>query len=125
MNTKEYLSKIVPTVKDLLSVQGNDKESEILQLGNIIYNVEGDPYGNEFNYLIIEVQTDKYVALKKQYGEIEDLEKLLSSAFCEATKGEQPINGVTVRPNSNVQATLNPAPIKVGAMDILECSLVI
>lgn len=44
--------------------------------------------------------------LKKQYGNIEDLEKLLYSAFCEATKGEQPINGVTVRPNSNVQATL-------------------
>lgn len=106
MEIKEYLSKIVPTVKDLLSVQGNDKESEILQIGNIIYNVEGDPYGNEYNYLIIEVQTDKYVALKKQYGNIEDLEKLLYFAFCEATKGEQQINGVTVRPNSNVQATL-------------------
>ncbi len=86
MEIKEYLSKIVPTVKDLLSVQGNEKESEILQIGNIIYDVESDPYGNEYNYLIIEVQTDKYVA-KKQYGNIEDLEKLLYSAFCEATKG--------------------------------------
>lgn len=106
METKEYLSKIVPTVKDLLSVQGKDKESEILQIGNIIYNVESDPYGNEYYYLIIEVQTDKYVAFKKQYGKIENLEKLLYTAFCESTKGDQPINGVTIRPNSNVQATL-------------------
>lgn len=87
MEAKEYLSKIVPTVKDLLSVQGNDKESEILQIGNIIYNVESDPYGNEYYCLIIEVQTDKYVAFKKQYGKIENLEKVLYTAFCESTKG--------------------------------------
>lgn len=35
MDTKEYLSKIVPTVKDLLLAQGYEKESEILQIGNI------------------------------------------------------------------------------------------
>ena len=35
MNTKEYLSKILPTVKDLLSLQGYKQESELLQINNI------------------------------------------------------------------------------------------
>lgn len=106
MVTKEYLAKIVPTVKDLLSAQGNEKESEILQMANIVIDNYSDSYIDEYVTLIIEVQTDKYVALKTQYRNIEDLEGVLYNAFCEATKGGQTINRITVRPNSNVQATL-------------------
>lgn len=46
MNTKEYLSKILPTVKDLLSWQGHKQESEILQINNITYEEDYDVYGN-------------------------------------------------------------------------------
>ena len=35
MNTKEYLSHIAPTVKDLLLSQGYKRESEILQISNM------------------------------------------------------------------------------------------
>lgn len=67
MDTKEYLSKIVPTVKDLLLAQGYEKESEILQIGNITYNENKDTFGNVYCSIVIDVQTDKYVELKKRY----------------------------------------------------------
>ena len=35
MNTKEYLTSILPTVKDLLLCQGHKQETEILVLGNM------------------------------------------------------------------------------------------
>ena len=107
MDTKEYLSKIVPTVKDLLLAQGYEKESEILQIGNITYNENEDTFGNVYCSIVIEVQTDKYVELKKRYKKIEDLESLLSTSFNEVTKGgQQQFYGLAVCPNSNVQATL-------------------
>lgn len=106
METKEYLATLVPTVKDLLYAQGNEAESEILQIGNIIIDEDYDSFGNEMDSLIIEIQTDKYVALKKHYKKIEDLENLLYYAFNEATKGGQSFHGLTIRPNSNAQATL-------------------
>ena len=61
MNTKEYLSKILPTVKDLLLCQGHKQESEILLLGNMTYEEDDDGYGNDYDLVIIDVQTDKYV----------------------------------------------------------------
>ena len=65
MNTKEYLSRIVPTVKDLLLSQGYKRESEILQISNMAYEEEYDGYGNDYDLIIIDVQTDKYVTLHK------------------------------------------------------------
>ena len=106
MKIKEYLSKIVPTVKDLLLAQGYENESEILQIGNITYTEDEDTFGNVYYSIVIEVQTDKYVALKKLYRNVEDLEIFLYNTFCEVTKGGETFNGLKVRPNSNVQATL-------------------
>lgn len=103
MNTKEYLSKILPTVKDLLSCQGHKQESEILQINNITYEKDYDVYGNDYDSVIIDVQTEKYVSLQK---DIKEIENIILSAFKEATKGGRTPNGVTIRPNSNVQATL-------------------
>ena len=65
MDTKEYLSNILPTVKDLLLNQGYKQENEILLLSNIIYNEDYDNYGNDSDSIIIDVQTDKYISLKK------------------------------------------------------------
>ena len=105
MNTKEYLSQVLPTVKDLLLGQHHKIESEILQLNNIVYEEGYDMYGNDYDTLIIYVQTDKYLSLKSN-NSIEDIEKLIQSSFNEATKGGRFINGVTLCPNSNVQSTL-------------------
>lgn len=105
MDTKEYLSNILPTVKDLLLNQGYKQENEILLLSNIIYNEDYDNYGNDSDSIIIDVQTDKYISLKK-YKSINEVEYIILSAFNEATKGGRMPNNVTIRPNSNVQATL-------------------
>lgn len=105
MNTKEYLSCILPTVKDLLLCQGHKQESEILVLGNITYEETYDGYGNDYDLVIIDVQTEKYVSLQK-YKSINEIENVILSAFSEATKGGRTPNGITIRPNSNVQATL-------------------
>lgn len=103
MNTKEYLSSILPTVKDLLLCQGHKQESEILVLGNITYDETYDGYGNDYDLVLIDVQTEKYVSLKKN---IKEIENIILSAFSEATKGGRTPNEVTIKPNSNVQATL-------------------
>ena len=105
MNTKEYLSQVLPTVKDLLLGQHHKIESEILQLNNIVYEKGYDMYGNDYDTLIIYVQTDKYLSLKSN-NSIENIEKLIQSSFNEATKGGRFIDGVTLCPNSNVQSTL-------------------
>lgn len=86
MDTKEYLSNILPTVKDLLLNQGYKQENEILLLSNIIYNEDYDNYGNDSDSIIIDVQTDKYISLKK-YKSINEVEYIILSAFNEATKG--------------------------------------
>lgn len=113
MNTKEYLSNILPTVKDLLLCQGHKQESEILLLSNMTYEEDYDGYGNDYDLIIIEVQTDKYVSLQK-YKSINDVENIILSAFNEATKGGRVPNGVTIRPNSNVQSTLFDSGIYQG-----------
>lgn len=105
MNTKEYLTSILPTVKDLLLCQGHKQETEILVLGNMTYNEDYDGYGNDYDLVIIDVQTDKYVSLQK-YKAINEIENVILSAFVEATKGGRAPKGITIRPNSNVQATL-------------------
>lgn len=105
MRMKEYLLRIVPTVKDLLQSQGCKEESEILQLNNITIEKSYDSFGNDYDIVVIEVQTDKYIALKK-FKPIDKVEKLILSAFQEATKGGNTPAEVTIRPNSNIQATL-------------------
>lgn len=105
MDTKEYLSRIVPTVKDLLDGKGFKQENEILQTGNISYTEDYDGYGNDCDKIVIDVQTDKYLALQK-VKTIEEVEKNIWLTFKEVTKGERYIETVTIRPNSNVQATL-------------------
>lgn len=80
MNTKEYLSKILPTVKDLLLCQGHKQESEILLLGNMTYEEDVDGYGNDYDLVIIDVQTDKYVSLQKNKA-INEIENVILSAF--------------------------------------------
>lgn len=113
MNTKEYLSHIVPTVKDLLLSQGYKRENEILQISNMTYEEGYDGYGNDSDLIIIDVQTDKYVTLQK-YKSINDVENVILSAFHEATKGGRMPNSVTVRPNSNVQSTLFESGVYQG-----------
>lgn len=105
MRMKEYLLRIVPTVKDLLQSQGCKEESEILHLDNITIEKSYDSFGNDYDIVVIEVQTDKYIALKK-FKPIDKVEKLILSAFQEATKGGNTPAEVTIRPNSNIQATL-------------------
>lgn len=105
MDTKDFLLDIVPTVKDLLLIQGYKQECEVLQLNNMFLVEEEDSFGHECYLVIVDVQTDKYISLR-QYKPIEEVEKIILSAFDEATKGGQMIYKVTVRPNSNVQATL-------------------
>lgn len=105
MRMKEYLLRIVPTVKDLLQSQGCKEESEILHLNNITIEKSYDSFGNDYDIVVIEVQTDKYIALKK-FKPIDKVEKLILSAFQEATKGGNTPAEVTIRPNSNIQATL-------------------
>lgn len=105
MRMKEYSLRIVPTVKDLLQSQGCKEESEILQLNNITIEKSYDSFGNDYDIVVIEVQTDKYIALKK-FKPIDKVEKLIISAFQEATKGGNTPAEVTIRPNSNIQATL-------------------
>lgn len=106
MDLKQYLEDILPTVKDLLSLQGKKAESELLNLSNMEYIENYDDFGNDFDEVIINIQTEKYVALKKQYKEIEELERVICNAFLDATKGKRTPNSITIRPNSNVQATL-------------------
>lgn len=113
MDTKEYLSSILPTVKDLLLCQGHKQESEILLLGNMTYEEDDDGYGNEYDLVIIDVQTDKYVSLQN-YKAINEIENVILSAFSEATKGGRTPNSVTIRPNSNVQSTLFESGIYQG-----------
>lgn len=105
MNTKEYLSRILPTIKDLLLCQGHKTESEILSLNSVTYEEDYSDYENDYDSVIIDVQTDKYVSFQKSQT-IEEIENIILSAFKEATKGERWLHSVTVRPNSNVQATL-------------------
>lgn len=105
MRMKEYLLRIVPTVKDLLQSQGCKEESEILQLNNITIEKSYDSFGNDYDIVVIEVQTDKYIALKK-FKPIDKVEKLILSAFQEATKGGNTPAEVTIQPNSNIRATL-------------------
>lgn len=113
MDTKEYLSSILPTVKDLLLCQGHKQESEILQISNMTYEEDYDGYGHDYDLVIIEVQTDKYVSLQN-YKAINEIENVILSAFSEATKGGRTPNSVTIRPNSNIQATLFESGIYQG-----------
>ena len=105
MDANVFLSDIVPTVKDLLLIQGNKQECEVLQLSNMFLVEDEDSFGHECYFVVVDVQTDKYISLR-QYKPIEDVENVILSAFDEATKGGQMIYKVTVRPNSKVQATL-------------------
>lgn len=105
MDAKGFLSDMVPTVKDLLLIQGFRQECEVLQLSNMFLVEDEDSFGHECYFVVIDVQTDKYISLR-QYKPIEDVENVILSAFDEATKGGQMIYKVTVRPNSKVQATL-------------------
>ena len=105
MSTKEYLSKTVPTVKELLESQGYKQESEALQIDNVIFDEGYDGYGDPGVSIIIEVKTRVYVSLKKRRS-IEESETIIRNAFSEATKGNHYISAVTIRPNSNVQTTL-------------------
>lgn len=105
MDTKKYLSNILPTVKDLLLSQGHKQESEVLLSSNMIYEENYDDFGNNYDSIIIDVQTEKYVSLKK-YKSINEVENIILSAFNEATKGGRTLNNITIRPNSNVQVTL-------------------
>lgn len=106
MNLKKYLEDILPTVKDLLSLQGKKAECELLKLSNMDYIENYDSFGNGFDEVVINLQTDKYVTLKNKYKKIEELERVIYNAFEEATKGERTPNSITIRPNSNIQATL-------------------
>lgn len=105
MDAKGFLSDIVPTVKELLLIQGFRQECEVLQLSNMFLVEDEDSFGHECYFVVVDVQTDKYISLR-QYKPIEDVENVILSAFDEATKGGQMIYKVTVRPNSKVQATL-------------------
>ena len=77
------------------------------------YEEDDDGYGNEYDLVIIDVQTDKYVSLQN-YKAINEIENVILSAFSEATKGGRTPNSVTIRPNSNVQATLFESGIYQG-----------
>lgn len=79
--------------------------NDILQISNMTYEEDYDGYGNDYDLIIIDVQTDKYVTLHK-YKSVNEVENIILSAFREATKGGRMPNSVMVRPNSNVQATL-------------------
>lgn len=50
MNIKDFLSDIVPTVKDLLLSQSCKQESEILQLNNITIEKSYDSFGNDYDH---------------------------------------------------------------------------
>lgn len=56
MNTKEYLSRILPTVKDLLLCQGHKTESEILSLNSVTYEEDYSDYENDYDSVIIDVK---------------------------------------------------------------------
>lgn len=77
MDTKDFLLDIVPTVKDLLLIQGYKQECEVLQLNNMFLVEEEDSFGHECYLVIVDVQTDKYISLR-QYKPIEEVEKLFS-----------------------------------------------
>lgn len=113
MNTKDFLSDIVPTVKDLLLSQSCKQESEILQLNNITIEKSYDSFGNDYNIVVIEVQTEKYLALKK-FKPINEVEKNILFAFQEATMGDNTPAEVTILPNSNLQATLFESGVYQG-----------
>ena len=106
MNLKKYLEEILPTVKDLLSFRGYKTESELLKLGNMDYIENYDNFGNDYDEVVINVQTDKYVSLIAHYKTIEELESIIHNAFVEATRSKRGPAKVTISPNSNVQATL-------------------
>lgn len=106
MNLKKYLEEILPTVIDLLSLRGYKTESELLKLGNMDYIENYDNFGNDYDEVVINVQTDKYVSLIAHYKTIEELESIIHNAFVEATRSKRVPDKVTISPNSNVQATL-------------------
>ena len=85
MNLKKYLEEILPTVKDLLSFRGYRTESELLKLGNMDSIENYDDFGNDYDEVVINVQTDKYVSLIAHYKTIEELESIIHNAFVEAT----------------------------------------
>lgn len=84
MDAKVFLSDIVPTVKDLLLIQGYKQECEVLQLNNMFLVEDEDSFGHECYYVVVDVQTDKYLTLR-QYKSIEEVENIILSAFDEAT----------------------------------------
>ena len=47
MDANVFLSDIVPTVKDLLLIQGNKQECEVLQLSNMFLVEDEDSFGHE------------------------------------------------------------------------------
>lgn len=106
MDLNQYLKNILPTIRDWLSLQGNKHICDILKLSNMEYNEVTNDFGNDFDEVIIQVPTDRYISLKAEYNSIENLEQIILNAFVEATKGMRSPYSVTIRPNSNIQATL-------------------
>ena len=84
-----------------------------------------DDFGNDFDEVIINLQTDKYVSLKNQYKKIEELERVICNAFEEATKGNEHLIALQFAqiPMFKLHYS-NRENIKAGVMDIFECSLV-
>lgn len=105
MSIQDFFISKVPTVKDLLVGQGYMQESEILQSSNITCYEDNQDFGNSYYEIIIEVQTDKYIALNK-HNPVVKIEEILLEAFKEATKGALPPDKIIIRPNSNIQETL-------------------
>ena len=95
MDAKVFLSDIVPTVKDLLLIQGYKQECEVLQLSNMFLVEDYDSFGRECYIVVVDVQTDKYINLR-QYKSIDEVENVIHSAFDEATKGGEMVYKVTV-----------------------------
>ena len=106
MDLNQYLKNILPTIRELLSLQGNKHICDILKLSNMEYDEVTNDFGNDFDEVIIKVPTDRYISLKTEYNSIESLEQIILNAFVEATKGMRSPYTVTIRPNSNIQDTL-------------------
>lgn len=106
MDLNQYLKTVLPTIRELLSLQGNKHICDILKFSNMEYNEVTNDFGNDFDEVIIKVPTDRYISLKTEYNSIESLEQIILNAFVEATKGMRSPYSVTIRPNSNIQATL-------------------
>lgn len=105
MSIQDFFISKVPTVKDLLVGQGYMQESEILQSSNITCYEDNQDFGISYYGIIIEVQTDKYIALNR-HNSIVKIEGVLLEAFKEATKGALSPDNIIIRPNSNIQETL-------------------